>query len=109
MTILIKNALYVPNSTLRLLSPQQLASQSEDNNSGFYCFKDKAVLFWDYQVKTVQCHCRNKFPTLYTIVGGNYFIALMAKAEPKLNGLANQIAKFCGINRPSYNDSSNHK
>ena len=72
--IYIKNALYIPDLPISLLSPQHWSQQAKDNNpkkDGTWCatYATHCVLHWDQQryTKTVQHDKRTNTPRMYTL------------------------------------------
>jgi GAG-pre-integrase domain len=79
--ILINGAYYVPNSNIRLLSPQHWAQSMQDNHpviDGTWCgtYKDKVILYWDQQrhKKTIMLDPNtNNIATMWSSPGSSSF------------------------------------
>ena len=72
--IYIKNALYIPDLPISLLSPQHWSQQANDNapqKNGTWCatYDTHCVIHWDQQryTKTVQHDKRTNTPRMYTL------------------------------------------
>ena len=78
INILIKDALYVPTLTTRLLSIQQLAQQSDDYLAGAHILGDALHLRWDHHEKVIPYHSASNLPILFTVPGGEIASAYIA-------------------------------
>jgi hypothetical protein len=85
----IKNAYYVPESKIRLLSPQHWAQTSNDNHpnkNGTWCgtYEDRVVLHWnqEHSKKTILFNrSTNNVATMWTTPNNKGYISFVHKAE----------------------------
>ena len=96
--LIIANVYYVPSMTIRLVSPQQIESQSKDPEAGIVAKHHTCMLIWDYHSKTINYHDTTKLPVIYTCPGIKRYNAYLTSIS-SIPGVTHQVNHTAKSNR----------
>jgi hypothetical protein len=68
-TMILRDCLYVPQCTARLLCPRQIGIQSGNPSDGFNAVSEKSFLTSQGKPTTIAYDCISNLPILYTASG----------------------------------------